>query len=117
MSDIFFNNYRIPTQSYLSYADTQFSLLKKQILEFQSSLDLEYDVGILLTNFGQTILMEVTDIGYTGSVLMIFRGFVNGQSSTLIQHISQLNFLLTSIPKAPEIPKRKIGFIVNAEEQ
>lgn len=94
-----------------SYSDTQFEIIKRYILEYQSSLDSEHDVGLLLTNFGQSILMEVTEIGYEHSVLMVFRGYVNGRFSTLIQHVSQLNFLLTSISKEPDKPKRKIGFI------
>lgn len=96
-----------------SFSDTQFDIIKKYILEFQKSLDQEHDIGLLLTNFGQSILMEVTQIGYEESVLMVFRGYVNGQMSTLIQHISQLNFLLTSVPRNPEVPKRKIGFTAN----
>lgn len=96
-----------------AYSDTQFEIIKKYILDFQSQLDSEHDVGVMLTNFGSTVLMEVTDIGYEKSVLMVFKGFVNGRKATLIQHINQLNFLLTSVPKSPDLPKRKIGFTSN----
>lgn len=98
-----------------SWSDTQFEIIKDYILDFQYSLDNEHDVGVMLTNFGSSILMEVTEIGYEESVLMIFKGYVNGRMSTLIQHVSQLNFLLTSVPKDPEIPKRQIGFIAPEE--
>ena len=77
---------------------------------FKKSLDTEHDIGLLLTNFGSSILMEVNYIGYEESVLMIFKGPVNGVESALIQHVSQLNFLLTTVPKSPDKPKRKIGF-------
>lgn len=100
-----------------SFSDTQFEIIKKYILDFQESLDEEHDVGIMLTNFGSTIVMEVTEIGCEKSVLMVFRGFVNGRISTLIQHINQLNFLLTSIPKSPQKPHRTIGFTANCGEQ
>ena len=63
-----------------------------------------------ITNFGHSVTMHVTEIGYEKSVLMIFKGYVNGKMSTLIQHISQLNFLLTSVPKENDRPKRPIGF-------
>ncbi len=96
-----------------SYSDTQFDIIKKYILDFQASLDDEHDVGVMLTNFGSTVLMEVTEIGYERSVLMIFKGFVNNRKATLIQHISQLHFLLTSVPKSPQHPKRVIGFTAN----
>ncbi len=36
----------------------------------------------------------------------------NCSASTLIQHVSQLNFLLTSVPKADDRPKNQIGFAV-----
>lgn len=94
-----------------SYSDTQFEIIKAYILDFQQSLDNEHDVGVMLTNFGSSVLMEVTEIGYEESVLMVFKGYVNGRMSTLIQHVSQLNFLLTSVPKTPDKPKRQIGFI------
>ena len=74
-------------------------------------IDDEHEVGLLLTNFGQSILMQVCEISYEESVLLIFKGYVNGKYSTLIQHVSQLNFLITSVEKEPDKPKRKIGFI------
>lgn len=98
-----------------SYSDTQFKLLRKYISDFEQTLDEEHEVGILLTNFGQATLMQVTEIGWEKSVLMIFRGYVNGTYSTLIQHVSQLNFLLTSVPKEPDRPKRTIGFVTSKE--
>lgn len=94
-----------------SYSDTQFELLHKYITEYQNSLDDEHEVALLLTNFGQSILMQVCEISYEESVLLIFKGYVNGKYSTLIQHVNQLNFLITSVEKEPGRPKRKIGFI------
>lgn len=93
-----------------SYSNTQVEIIKDYVLEFQRSLDKDHDVALLLTHFGSSILMEVTHIGYEESVLIVFKGYVDGRQSTLIQHVSQLNFLLTSVPKDPEKPKRKIGF-------
>lgn len=95
------------------WSDEQFEILKKYIQDFECSLDPEHEVGIMMTNFGQSILMQVTKITYEYPVLMIFKGFVNGRESTLIQHINQLNFLLTSIEKEPDRPKRTIGFAAN----
>ena len=99
-----------------SYSDTQFELLKKYIEEYQASLDDEHEVGLLLTNFGQTTIMQVCEIGYEESVLLIFKGYVNGKFSTLVQHVSQLNFLITSVSKDPDRPKRKIGFVIHDED-
>ena len=85
-----------------SYSDTQFEILKKYIRDFEETLDADHEIGLLLTNFGQSIIMQVTEISYEESVLMIFKGYVNGKMSTLVQHVSQLNFLLTSIEKEAE---------------
>lgn len=103
----------VPTRYMWSY--TQFEIIRDYIERFEASLDPEHEVGVMLTNFGQSVLMNVTNITYEKSVLMIFKGYVNGRESTLIQHINQLNFLLTSVEKESDRPKRKIGFISNDE--
>lgn len=104
-----------PTPASLAYSDTQFEILKRYIQEFEASLDDEHEVALRLTNFGSSITMSVVDIGYEESVLLVFKGYINGQYSTLIQHVSQLNFLLTSVPKDPDRPKQRIGFAVPSD--
>ena len=106
-----------PSPITYSYSDTQFEIIRRYVQDFQAGLDPEHDVGFLLTHFGQTVLMEVTEIGYEYSALMVFKGYVNGQFATLIQHISQLSFLLTAVPKEPDVPKRTIGFTVPPDEE
>lgn len=101
----------MPTQH--MWSDEQYVILKKYIQDFEHSLDPDYEVGIMMTNFGQSVLMQVTQVTYEYPVLMVFKGFVNGREATLIQHIDQLNFMLTSIEKAPDQPKRAIGFVTN----
>ena len=91
-------------------ASAQFEILKQQIMDFQKSMDADSNVVLLLTNFGHSILMQVTQITYRDPVLIIFKGFVNNKEATLIQHVNQLNFLLTSTPRLSEEPKIKIGF-------
>lgn len=93
------------------WSDHQFEILKKYIQGFEATLNADHEVGMMMTNFGQSILMHVTQITYEYPVLMIFKGYVNGREATLIQHINQLNFMLTSVEKKPERPKTKIGFI------
>lgn len=107
-------NFDSPVQH--MWADEQFEILKKYIQEFEQSLDTEHEVGIMMTNFGQSVLMNVSQITYEDPVLMVFKGYVNGREATLIQHINQLNFMLTSIEKEPDRPKRQIGFTTNQQE-
>lgn len=98
------------------WADEQFEILKRYIQDFEQSLDAEHEVGIMMTNFGQSVLMYVQQITYEDPVLMVFMGYVNGREATLIQHINQLNFMLTSVEKEPDRPKRQIGFVTNQND-
>ena len=93
------------------WSDTQYEIIKKYIKEFEDSLDEEHEVGLMLTNFGQSVLMHVKYISYEKSVLLVFKGYVQGREATLIQHINQLNFMLTTIEKTTDEPKKKIGFL------
>ena len=103
-----YKNIDTPTQH--MFSGTQYEIIKKYIQDFEKTLDKEHTVGVMLTNFGQSILMQVEEITYEKSVVLVFKGLVNGQKSTLIQHINQLNFLLTAVPIENDKPKRKIGF-------
>jgi len=99
------------------WSDTQFEIIKRYVQDFEVSLDQEHEVGMMLTNFGQSILMQVAEIGYEKSVLMVFKGIVNGNPATLIQHINQLSFMLTAVPRLePQKPKAKIGFRIREED-
>lgn len=98
------------------WANEQFEILKRYIQDFEQSLDAEHEVGIMMTNFGQSVLMNVHQITFEDPVLMVFKGYVNGREATLIQHINQLNFMLTSIKKESDHPKCQIGFITNQNE-
>lgn len=87
--------------------------LYDKIIEFQEKISPTQDVILLLVSFGQSYTMAVDGIGHSGNNLVCFHGTDNsGTEQVLIQHISQLNFLITSQPKEiPEAPKRTIGFL------
>lgn len=102
----------IDTPVQYMWSETQFEIIKDYVEKFEATLDSEHEVGLILTNFGQSMVMQVTNISYEKSVLMVFKGYVNGNEATLIQHVHQLNFLLTKIEKEPNRPKRTIGFNV-----
>lgn len=69
----------------------------------------------MLTNFGQSILMQVTSITYRNPVLLIFYSYVDGRDATLIQHVNQLGFMLTTVEKETERPKQKMGFFIDEQ--
>lgn len=67
---------------------------------------------MMLVQFNQSTTILVENIGYIGHTMISFHGKdTSGNPLELIQHISQLNFLLMACKKSePELPKRKIGF-------
>lgn len=101
-----------------SIAAMQFSVIRQYISAYQQSLadDPVHDVGLLLTDFGESVLMEVTQISYEGPCMMVFHGLVNGIESILIQNVNRLNFLITSVRKDPAKPHNQIGFTFSPAE-
>lgn len=92
-------------------ADRKYEILKQQIQEFQENLSDDVDVCVQLASFGASIIMYVSDIGFQNPDILYFWGFVNGNEAQLIQHISQLNFMLMAVKKQkPEDKPRRIGF-------
>lgn len=94
-----------------SRAETACESIIDAIREFEASLDSDHEVALHLASFGQSILLNVERIENDGSFLLVFRGRIKGQSATLVQSVSQLNFLLMAVPKEdPAGPPRRIGF-------
>lgn len=94
------------------FAEKLFSRLE----QFNSELDEEHQVGIKLS-FGQSITIHVVDIGYYNPSLIMFSGIdEKGDKVELLQHISQISFLLIQLKRTnTKEPKRKIGFIQNTD--
>lgn len=93
-------------------AKYQFEILKKSIEDFEAKLDNKHEVALKLASFGQTVTMNVTEIGYSGSSILFFRGYVGNNYAELIQHVTQLNFLMMVVKKQdPKKEPRRIGFI------
>lgn len=99
-------------------ADWKYEKIMEQIIDFQKDLDEEHEVALNLASFGSTITMIVTDIGYQNPDILYFYGFVNGKDAQLIQHISQLNFLITSVERKDKTkPARRIGFTSSTDDE
>lgn len=110
-----FNIPAIPTNPNL--ASEFHDRLVQMINKFDEELDQDHEVGMRLVTFGQSITFHVEDIGYWNPSLIRFYGKLeNGSPVELIQHVSQISFLLMAVKRLnPEQPKRKIGF--NADEE
>jgi hypothetical protein len=86
--------------------------LIKYILTFDQQLDQTHEVGVRLVSFGEAIVFHVRRISYSDPSLVTFEGTLDdGAPVQLVQHISQLSFLLTAVKRAdPNQPKRPFGF-------
>jgi hypothetical protein len=69
-------------------------------------------VALKLVSFGETVTIIVDDIGYWNPSLICFYGVsVKGERVQLIQHVSQISFLLIAVKSSKPIqPKERIGF-------
>lgn len=101
-----------------SIAEVVATNLYKIIIDYQNKLSETQDVAMSVVSFNTNTTIIVESIGYIGYNLILFEGMdSSGKPLKLVQHVSQLNFLLMAVPKPdPEIPKRKIGFVCQSEE-
>lgn len=104
-------NYPLDIPRDYNMADWKFEKLIEQIKTFEDQLDDNHEIALKLASFGSSVVMYVMTIGYQNPDMLYFYGFVEDQPAQLIQHMSQLNFLITSVEKADkDKPARRIGF-------
>ncbi|MEW8073613.1 MAG: DUF6173 family protein [Candidatus Thiodiazotropha sp.] len=85
--------------------------LHNYVLSFERELDEEHEVGVRLVSFGNEVSFHVQQIGFSKPNIVTFYGVNSeGERLQLIQHVSQLSFLLMAVKKFAEKPCR-IGFI------
>lgn len=91
--------------------------LVEMVNNFDENLDSEHEVGMRLVSYGQTVQFHVEDLGYYNPSLIRFYGRLeNGSEVELIQHVSQISFLLIAVKRLnPDKPKKPIGF--SSEEE
>ncbi|MGG1663115.1 DUF6173 family protein [Brevibacillus sp. NRS-1366] len=93
--------------------------LIEMIAEFEIGLDEHHEVGMRLVSFGQNVTLRVEGIGYCNPSLIRFFGTAEGGASMeLIQHVTQISFLLMAVKKAdPANPPKRIGFKTEEEQE
>lgn len=93
--------------------------LYEALCSYQESLLDEDDMVLAVAHFGETVNIIVNKVGYIGYNLIVFYGEDSyGKPQKLIQHINQLDFLLSAQPKEiPEAPRRQIGFQTESETE
>ena len=85
--------------------------IRKYVQEFEARLDAEHEVGVRLVSFGNVVVFHAEQIEFSRPHLVTFSGTTpEGEHVQLIQHVSQLSFLLKAVPKLGKEPRR-IGFV------
>ena len=113
------DNHHIPV-SIRNYhlADWKYEKIMEEIRIFEGNLDSDHEIALNLASFGTSVTMIVTGIRYQNPDILYFHGLVNGKESQLIQHVSQLNLLLTSVIREDKTkPARRIVFAVPNGDQ
>jgi hypothetical protein len=80
--------------------------------EYNDRLDHTRQVALRLVHFGQSMTINIANIGYWNPGIIIYYGTsIEGNPIELVQHVSQVSCLLTSVPREdPSKPKPPIGF-------
>lgn len=98
-------------QATLHAAEEVFNHLMGRVKEFQANLPAHHELGIQLANFGGERALHVRGMGFRNPNIIEFYGLLDGdQKVTVVQHVSQLNFLLIAVPPVPEQAPYRIGF-------
>ncbi|WP_371378134.1 DUF6173 family protein [Sporomusa aerivorans] len=93
-------------------AKSIFEQLIQRVQGFEAQLDQEHEVGMRLVSFGKSTEFSVTRLGYLNPCLIWFEGTLpDGSAVELVQHVSQINFLLLKLRRqSPLEPRCPIGF-------
>lgn len=98
-------------QATLHAAEEVFNHLQVRVKDFQESLPKNHELGIQLANFGGERAVHVRGMGYRNPNIIEFYGLLDGRTQVaVVQHVSQLNFMLVAVPPVPEQPPYRIGF-------
>ena len=100
-----------PPKNY-NLADWLYERLVKTINDFEADLPDDMQAGGKIVSF-HDISFSIDDVGYWNPDIIIFHGTLSdGSKVQLVQHTSQLNFLLVAVPRQDmSRPRRKIGFV------
>lgn len=90
--------------------------VRSSIEQFEAALDAEHEVAICCASLGSTIEFRAEGITFCPSNLMTFHGVTDsGERIHLVQHVSQVSFMLKAVRKMSETPQRvafKYGAVI-----
>lgn len=85
------------------------------IQNFEAKLDNRHEMAMGFAG-GAAGILRIEGVGFVDPDILTFYGRdEDGLKTQLIQHVSQLSFILRAVPKErPEAPPRRIGFAMTA---
>lgn len=79
--------------------------------QFQADLPEDHELGLQLTGSGGGQSLHVRGMGFKNPNIIEFYGMLEGaRQVVVIQHLSQLNFMLIAVPPPADQPPYRIGF-------
>ena len=86
--------------------------MREYITSFEASLDQDHEIGVRLVSLGGAIFFHAEEISFYKPSVISFKGVTpEGERVQLVQHVSQLSFLLKAARKLEDKPRR-IGFVL-----
>lgn len=92
-------------------AEEVFNHILGRVKAFQAQLPEDHELGLQLADMGAGQALHVRGMSYKNPNIIEFSGMLNGaQQVLIIQHISQLSFLLIAVPPPADQKPYRIGF-------
>lgn len=84
-----------------------YKAIRQYFEQFEAELDSSQEISVRLTSFGNEVDFRPETIGFSAPGLITFIGSTDaGKKVQLVQHISQLSFMLNAAQKLNEQPLR-----------
>lgn len=92
-------------------ASYTYKIIKRQIEQFEAELDPSREVLLQIVSSAGQAVMSVDSIGYANPSIIIYYGTCAGSRGALLQSVSNLSFLLTSVPIPEDRKRYPMGFV------
>jgi len=98
-------------------AELVFRHLMQELAEFEDGLDEDQEVVLQLANFGAPQALHIRRINFQNPNMIEFDGVLdNNRQIRVLQHINQLNVIMSAAPPASARKPYRIGFKMGAPD-
>ncbi|MHC1696968.1 MAG: DUF6173 family protein [Geobacteraceae bacterium] len=88
-----------------------YKALRESFEQFEAKLDPDHEIALRLASFGKEIDFRPEKISFTVPSLITFQGVTDlGERVQLVQHVSQLSYILRAVKKLNDQPTRIVFF-------